>query len=107
MTSTETCHYRGYDILPKRQWSRTFKWSVGIYPTHNDLPLLPQRPACGVAKLIGLADPLVADLGRGQAAVLQHVISRRSSLLISSPMAARPRQGSSPDHSCRFFLRCD
>jgi hypothetical protein len=42
MTSAETCHYRGYDILPKRQWSRTFIWCVGIYPTNKDLPLLPQ-----------------------------------------------------------------
>jgi hypothetical protein len=39
MTTTETCHYRGYDILPQRQWS---SWCVGIYPTRADLPLLPR-----------------------------------------------------------------
>ena len=32
-----TCQYRGYDILPQRQWS---SWCVGIYPTRADLPLL-------------------------------------------------------------------
>ena len=30
MTTTETCRYRGYDIVPMRQWS---SWCVGIYPT--------------------------------------------------------------------------
>jgi hypothetical protein len=39
MTTTELCHYRGYDILPQRQWS---SWCVGIYPTRADLPLLPR-----------------------------------------------------------------
>jgi hypothetical protein len=39
MATTEHCHYRGYDILPKRQWS---SWCVGIYPTRADLPLLPR-----------------------------------------------------------------
>ena len=29
MTTTETCRYRGYDIVPMRQWS---SWCVGIYP---------------------------------------------------------------------------
>ena len=28
MTTTETCRYRGYDIVPMRQWS---SWCVGIY----------------------------------------------------------------------------
>ena len=42
MAPSECSHYRGYDILPKRQWSRTFGWCVGIYPTRDDLPLLPQ-----------------------------------------------------------------
>jgi hypothetical protein len=35
----ERFHYRGYDILPKRQWSN---WCVGIYPTRAELPLLPR-----------------------------------------------------------------
>jgi hypothetical protein len=32
MTTTETCRYRGYDIV----WS---SWCVGVYPTRADLPL--------------------------------------------------------------------
>jgi hypothetical protein len=36
MTTTETCRYRGYDIVPMRQWS---SWCVGVYPTRADLPL--------------------------------------------------------------------
>jgi hypothetical protein len=39
MTTSESSHYRGYDILPQRQWS---SWCVGIYPTRADLPLLPR-----------------------------------------------------------------
>jgi len=39
MATTEYRHYRGYDILPQRQWS---SWCVGIYPTRADLPLLPR-----------------------------------------------------------------
>ena len=35
MTASETCHYRGYDIVPTRLWS-----SVGIYRTRADLPLM-------------------------------------------------------------------
>ena len=31
------CQYRGYNILPQRQWS---SWCVGIYPTRAELPLL-------------------------------------------------------------------
>jgi hypothetical protein len=39
MNSTETCHYRGYDIHPQRQWS---SWCVSISPSRADLPLLPR-----------------------------------------------------------------
>ena len=39
MTASETCHYRGYDIVPRRLWS---SWCVGIYRTRADLPLMPQ-----------------------------------------------------------------
>ena len=35
MTAIE--RYRGYDIVPQRQWS---SWCVGVYPTRADLPLL-------------------------------------------------------------------
>jgi hypothetical protein len=34
MTTTE---YRGYEIVPKRQWS---SWCVAVYPTRADLPIL-------------------------------------------------------------------
>ena len=37
MTTSETCHYRGYDIIPMRLWS---EWCVGIYRTRADLPLM-------------------------------------------------------------------
>ena len=36
MTTTETFRYRGYDIVPDRQWS---KWCVSVYATRADLPL--------------------------------------------------------------------
>ena len=36
MTTTGN-KYRGYDIVPMRQWSQ---WCVGIYPTRSDLPIL-------------------------------------------------------------------
>ncbi len=35
----ERFHYRGYDILPMRQWSN---WCVSIYPTRAELPFLPR-----------------------------------------------------------------
>ena len=34
--TTETCRYRGYDIVPNRQWSQ---WCVSVYATRADLPL--------------------------------------------------------------------
>jgi hypothetical protein len=37
MTITEACRYRGYDIVPRRQWSQ---WCVSVYPTRADLPIL-------------------------------------------------------------------
>ena len=33
MTASETCHYRGYDIMPMRLWS---EWCVGIYRTRAE-----------------------------------------------------------------------
>jgi hypothetical protein len=35
----ESYQYRGYDIVPTRQWS---SWCAGIYPTRSDLPILPR-----------------------------------------------------------------
>lgn len=37
MTTTGSNRYRGYEIVPMRQWSQ---WCVGIYPTRADLPIL-------------------------------------------------------------------
>ena len=37
IATTETWQYRGYDIVPIRQWSQ---WCVGMYPTRADLPML-------------------------------------------------------------------
>ena len=37
--TTETRRYRGYDIVPNRQWSQ---WSVSVYATRADLPLFSQ-----------------------------------------------------------------
>ncbi|MGA7372452.1 MAG: hypothetical protein WBW37_07520 [Methyloceanibacter sp.] len=37
MATTETRRYRGYDLVPMRQWSQ---WCVAIYPTRADLPIL-------------------------------------------------------------------
>ena len=39
MTTTHTYHYRGYDIVPQRQWA---SWRVGIYATRANLPLMSQ-----------------------------------------------------------------
>ena len=37
MTGTHTYHYRGYEIVPTRQWAR---WCASIYPMRADLPLI-------------------------------------------------------------------
>jgi hypothetical protein len=34
---TEIRKYRGYEIVPQRQW---FQWCVSVYATRADLPLL-------------------------------------------------------------------
>jgi hypothetical protein len=35
--TTDTYRYRGYEIVPMRQWA---SWCVGIYSTRADLPLM-------------------------------------------------------------------
>lgn len=37
MTTTDTYRYRGYEIVPTRQWA---SWCVSIYTTQADLPLM-------------------------------------------------------------------
>ena len=39
MTTTPTYYYRGYEIVPKRQWA---SWCACIYPTRADLPFIPR-----------------------------------------------------------------
>jgi hypothetical protein len=39
MATTQAFHYRGYEIVPKRQWAN---WCVGIYAMRADLPLMTQ-----------------------------------------------------------------
>ena len=46
MTTTENCHYRGYEILPWHLWS---SWCVGVYRTRADLPLMSQSPLLALA----------------------------------------------------------
>jgi hypothetical protein len=37
--TADTYQYRGYDIVPMRQWS---SWCTAIYPTRVDLPIMPR-----------------------------------------------------------------
>src|SRR5689334_1526827 len=37
MTTTHTYHYRGYEIVPQRQWA---SWCASIHATRAELPLL-------------------------------------------------------------------
>ena len=39
MATTETQQYRGYNIVPMRQWER---WCAEAYPTRSDLPFIAQ-----------------------------------------------------------------
>jgi hypothetical protein len=37
MAITETYRYRGYEIVPRREWS---SWCVSVYSTRSDLPIM-------------------------------------------------------------------
>jgi hypothetical protein len=37
MITTDTYRYRGYEIVPMRQWAN---WCASIYTTRADLPLI-------------------------------------------------------------------
>jgi hypothetical protein len=41
MATTETRQYRGYKIVPMRQWA---SWCAEAFPTRPDLPFLTQFP---------------------------------------------------------------
>ena len=49
MTTTQTCHYRGYDIVPTRLWS---SWCVGVYRTRADIPLMARSTLSTFAPLM-------------------------------------------------------
>jgi hypothetical protein len=65
---TERHRYRGYEIVPQRQWS---SWCAGIYPTRADLPLLKRstldtlaaRQQEAVAEAKQAIDEILAQLG--------------------------------------------
>ena len=69
MTTTETSRYRGYQIVPMRQWS---SWCVGVYPTRADLPILTRstlrtlapRKADAVADAKQTIDRILSRLGQ-------------------------------------------
>jgi hypothetical protein len=35
--TTNSCQYRGYEIVPRREWAQ---WCASIYTTRSDLPIL-------------------------------------------------------------------
>jgi hypothetical protein len=43
MVTSETLRYRGYKIVPMRQWA---SWCAETHPTRADLPLLVQSTLC-------------------------------------------------------------
>jgi len=69
---TERHHYRGYEIVPQRQWS---SWCAGIYPTRADLPLvlrstletLAGRKEEAVTEAKQAIDKILAQLGHRHA----------------------------------------
>jgi len=69
MTTTEISEYRGYEIVPQRQWSG---WCVGVYPTRADLPILTRstlqtlasRKADAVAEAKKNIDRILSSVGK-------------------------------------------
>jgi len=58
MTTTPTYCYRGYEIVPKRQWA---SWCACIYPARADLPLIPRSYTADFSAAEG------RSCGRGEA----------------------------------------
>jgi hypothetical protein len=73
MTRTERRHYRGYEIVPQRQWS---SWCAGIYPTRADLPLLPRST---LETLAGRKEEAVAEAKQAIDQLLAQLRHRRAS----------------------------
>ena len=67
MATSENPQYRGYDIIPTRQWG---SWCVGVYPTRDDLPLLP-RSTLGI--LASQRAEAIAEAKK----TIDHLLSRR------------------------------
>jgi hypothetical protein len=69
MATTETWRYRGYKIVPMRQWAA---WCAEAYPTRADLPFLAQptlrtlasRKQAGVAEAKQNIDRILASVDR-------------------------------------------
>jgi hypothetical protein len=73
MTRTERRHYRGYEIVPQRQWSSR---CAGIYPTRADLPLLPRST---LGTLAGRKEEAVAEAKQAIDEILAQLGHRRTS----------------------------
>jgi len=67
MAAPQISRYRGYDIVPRRQWS---SWCVGIYPTRADLPILAQSALSTLA-------PRKADAIAEAKQAIDRVLSRQ------------------------------
>ena len=69
MATTETRRYRGYKIVPMRQWA---SWCAEAYPTRADLPFLAQstlrtlasRKEAAVAEAKQSIDRILASVDR-------------------------------------------
>jgi hypothetical protein len=71
MSSTQSTQYRGYEIVPQRQWS---SWCARIYPTRADLPIwtgsaletLATRKADAISEAKLSIDSILLRLGKPQ-----------------------------------------
>jgi hypothetical protein len=43
MTTKESCLYRGYEIVPRRQWAG---WCTSVYATRADIPIFARSALC-------------------------------------------------------------
>jgi hypothetical protein len=66
MTTAQISQYRGYDIIPTRQWS---SWCAGIYPTRADLPILPRST---LSVLVSRKADAIAEAKRTIDQILSH-----------------------------------
>jgi hypothetical protein len=89
MATTGTNRYRGYDIVPMRQWSQ---WCVGIYATRADLPILPRSTLSTMApQKEVVVEEAKQKIDRILAPELSEGLSNRE-LRDSSPTPRRPSE---------------